>query len=54
MKVYQPQRTSLSLVIKTLATNTRQLILIAQIQNSPCFYSLNLAQDINLRAEFGS
>ena len=35
-------------------TNTRQAFLIAQIHNPPCFYSLNLAQDINLRAEFGS
>ena len=30
------------------ATNTRQQFLIAQIHNPPCFYSLNLAQYINL------
>ena len=36
------------------ATNTRQTFLIAQIHNSPCSYSLNLAQDTNLRVEFGS
>ena len=36
------------------ATSTRQLFLIAQIHNPPCFYSLNLAQDINLLVEFGS
>ena len=35
-------------------TNTRQAFLIAQIHNPPCFYSLNLAQDTNLLAEFGS
>jgi len=36
------------------ATNTRQAFLIAQIHNPPCFYSLNLAQDTNLLAEFSS
>ena len=36
------------------ATSTRQAFLIAQICNPPCFYSLNLAQDTNLRAEFSS
>ena len=35
-------------------TNTRQAFLIAQIHNPPCFYSLNLTQDTNLLAEFGS
>jgi len=36
------------------ATSTRQTFLMAQIYNPPCFYSLNLAQDTNLLAEFGS
>lgn len=36
------------------ATNKRQLFLIAQIYNPPCFYSLNLAQDTNLLVEFSS
>ena len=36
------------------ATSTRQTFLMAQIYNPPCFYSLNLAQDVNLRVEFGS
>ena len=36
------------------ATGTRQQFLIAQIHNPPCFYSLNLAQDTNLLAKFGS
>ncbi|WP_265094502.1 hypothetical protein [Campylobacter concisus] len=44
----------MSLVLKTLQPTQGIYFLTAQIHNSPCFYSLNLAQDTNLLAEFGS